>query len=224
MQLTPRLQTIYNHITGKTLADIGTDHAYLPIALAESDRIKTAIAADLNPGPLQIATENVKKHSLTDKISLRLGDGLAPIAPKEADIILIAGMGGELISKILAAHPETAKSAERLILQPMNAQPELRKWLFENSYTILKEDLATEGYKVYNILLVKPAPALPPEKEISYHLPESLKNHPDFPALWAKKHREFTKIYQGQLASKEPDQEILNRYKALLQDAERIKP
>lgn len=224
MQLSPRLQAIYDRISCHTLADIGTDHAYLPIALLQAEKIQYAIAADLNPGPLQIAKEHIEQYKFADKITLRLGNGLAVLSENEADTILIAGMGGELMIQILNAHLEIARSAQQLILQPMNAQAELRKWLVQNEFTIENEELSQEGYKIYNILLIKTGRMTPPENEIFYHLPKQLQSHPNYQALWEKKYREFTKMKQGQQKAANPDPALLAKYTALLKDAERMKP
>lgn len=222
--LTPRLETIFHHVSTQNIADVGTDHAYIPIELARSGRIRRAIATDIHEGPLAIAAANVEKYGLQDKIELRLGGGLAPIRENEVEEIIIAGMGGEMIRQILQADEAKAKSAAQLILQPMNAQYELRQWLCANQFKIIKEDIATEGHKVYNIFLVTAGKMPIPRAEIFYHLPESLQNHPKFPALWAKKHREMIRIRTGLLQSANRDEGLILQYTNLLQDLERMKP
>ncbi len=222
--LTPRLKAIYNHVSAETIADIGTDHAYIPIELAITGRIRHSIATDINSGPLSIAAANIKKYGLTNKIELRLGPGLAPILAGEADEMIIAGMGGEMIRQILEEGRTVAQSASRLILQPMNAQYELRKWLASNHFRIDREDIATEGHKVYNILIITNGEMLFSEKDIYLHLPQSLQNHPDFGALWSKKHREFKKIRDGLLRSQIKNESLILKYTELLSDLERIKP
>ena len=132
--ITPRLDLILKHISGHSVADIGTDHAYIPIRLAQR-RIRV-IATDIRKGPLDMASVHVKKSGC--EVDLRLGPGLAPISAGETDDIVIAGMGGEMIIKILTADEEKAKSAT-LILQPMNSQYELRQYLYNNGYDILFE-------------------------------------------------------------------------------------
>lgn len=221
--LTPRLKTIYHHVTADKIADIGTDHAYIPIELILSGKIQQAIATDIKTGPLSIAAANIKKYGLSDQIELRLGSGLSPIHAGEVQEIIIAGMGGEMIKQILNADKKTAQSAA-LILQPMNAQYELRKWLQKNEYTIVQEDLALESYKIYNILIVHSGRVPPPEKDIFFHLPESLQNHRHFAAIWAKKHREFQKIRDGLLRSETKEEGLILKYTDLLKELERIKP
>ncbi|MCD8390969.1 MAG: class I SAM-dependent methyltransferase [Firmicutes bacterium] len=126
--LTPRLECIVKQIRCKTVGDIGTDHAYVPIRLIQSGRAETAIACDVIEGPLKNARKNIAEYSLSDKIETRLSYGLDALAPNEADTIVIAGMGGDIIMKILERGEQTARGA-RLVLQPMKAQYELRKFL-----------------------------------------------------------------------------------------------
>ena len=125
--ITPRLEMLTRHIFGKTVADIGTDHAYIPIKLAEKGI--AVIASDISDGPLKAAAENIAKSG--NCIELRKGSGLKPFLPGEADTVIIAGMGGELIEKILTESPDVAKSC-MLVLQPMNSQEDLRKFLINS--------------------------------------------------------------------------------------------
>ena len=198
--ITPRLDLILQHITGRSVADIGTDHAYIPIKLSEKG--VRVIATDIRQGPLDMARAHVAKHGCD--VELRLGAGLEPIAVGETENIVIAGMGGEMIIKILTADEEKARKS-LLILQPMNSQYELRKFLCENDYEIVCEDIATEGFKVYNLIVVKSGKACMPDKDIDLHLPKCLYKHPLFSALLEKKKREFTRIYNGLSASSAAD-------------------
>ena len=137
---------------GSRLADIGTDHAYLPIALCEAERCPSALACDVNPLPLQSARENIARHGLSDRIATRLGDGLAPVGADEADDIVIAGMGGELIADILAACPWICDPAKRLILQPMTRHEVLIRRLYESGFAIIAQSAVTDGGKSYTVL------------------------------------------------------------------------
>lgn len=156
MKLTERLMTI-THLINKcnVIADIGTDHGYIPIYCIRNNMADSAIACDINQGPLDIAKENIIRYGLEDKITLRLSDGLAKLHKGEADVIVIAGMGGLLINHILEEGKDVIDSSVRLILQPMLAQKEVRKYLYENGYDILSEKLAKEGQKLYNIIEAK---------------------------------------------------------------------
>lgn len=134
---------------GSRLADIGTDHGYLPIELCLSGRIPSALACDINPLPLRSAEENIARFGLSDRIKTRLSDGLAEVASEEADDIVIAGMGGELIRDILSAAPWVKDGSKRLILQPMTRHAELTKWLYENGFEITRQDAAFDEGKYY---------------------------------------------------------------------------
>ena len=194
--LTPRLNCIINYVNADTAADIGTDHAYVSIELIRSGRAGRVIASDVRKGPLAAAEGHIKKYGLCNKIETRLGSGLSVLEPREADTIIIAGMGGELIEDIIRADEKVAR-ASTLILQPMNSQYELRKYLINNDFTIEKEDIECEGHRVYNLLVVKNGKQKPFERDIDYHLPVYLYNHEKFGALLEKKQREFIKIIKG---------------------------
>lgn len=155
MELSPRLRSVADLVPqGARLADIGTDHAYLPAWLILHGVIDRAIAADLREGPLERARLTAEKYGLSQHMSFRLCDGLAGVGEDEADVIAIAGMGGETIAEILAAAPWTGKGQKLLLLQPMSAQPELRRWLWAHGYTIRREVLSREGETLYVTLQV----------------------------------------------------------------------
>jgi len=135
--------------TGSRIADIGTDHAYLPVILILNNKIPHAIAADLRKGPLENAESTVKLNSVEDKIELRLSDGLEYIEPDEVDDIVIAGMGGILIAEILSKAEWTKDSTKNLVLQPQSHSENLREFLFENGYEITNEQACFEDDKVY---------------------------------------------------------------------------
>ena len=127
------------------LADVGTDHAHLPVALIEQGRVTSAVATDIIPGPVASANRTVTEAGLSDRIDVRLGDGLAPIGPDEADDIVIAGMGGENIAAILGAAPWVKNPRFRLILQPMTRPEVLRRFLAENGFAIEREVTTKDG-------------------------------------------------------------------------------
>lgn len=155
LELTPRLQAVADLIpNGAAVADIGTDHAYLPVWLLREGKIRRAIAADLREGPLDRAKLTAKEYGCRENIAFRLCDGLSGILPEEADTVVIAGMGGETIAAILEASPWINSKDYTLILQPMSAQNDLRSWLWRNGFDVVKERIICEGEKLYNILLV----------------------------------------------------------------------
>lgn len=150
LKLKPRLGMAAEMVrAGSRVADIGTDHAYLPAFLLLNSRVESAVAADLRKGPLENAEATVRSCSLEDKVSLRLSDGLASVRPDEADDIVIAGMGGILIAEILQKAPWVKDSAKRLILQPQSHDEDVRRFLFENGFDIIKEDACFEDGKAY---------------------------------------------------------------------------
>lgn len=156
MELSPRLRAAAELVPrGARFADIGTDHAYLPVWLILHGVIDKAIAADLRQGPLERARETAEKYSVADQLDFRLCDGLRGLRPREADTIAIAGMGGETIAHILACAPWTKEEGVTLILQPMSSQPDLRQWLAGNGYAIEREYISREDKTLYTIMLVK---------------------------------------------------------------------
>ena len=156
MKLTDRLLKIASLVTeGKRVADIGTDHGYIPVYLLNQGKVPYAILADVNKGPLENARGEVRHNKLLDKVDLRLGSGIEVLEKGEVDEVIIAGMGGILISELLEAKLEVAHSVDKLILQPMQAQNELRKYLLNNGFEILNEVLVKEDFRIYEIIIAK---------------------------------------------------------------------
>lgn len=162
-------------------ADIGTDHGYIPLYLIQNKRIEHAIAADISPGSLNKAEVLIRQYGMTHCMEARLGSGLSVLTPGEVDTIIIAGMGGLLIRDILLQGEGVARSASTLVLQPMIAQEELRRWLLFSGYGIVDEDLAQEGQRIYEIITVVPGKGTEkPDKDIYYDIGWKLieKQHP----------------------------------------------
>lgn len=137
---------------GSRLADIGTDHAYLPVYLVQSGVCPSAIASDIGAGPLDAAYRTVTENGLTSEIALRLGDGLATVTAGEVEDIAIAGMGGETIAAILEAAPWVQNEGIRLILQPMTRAEDLRRWLLTHGFSVLEEHLIIDGRHLYPVM------------------------------------------------------------------------
>lgn len=218
--ITPRLKCIIDHTDGARIADIGTDHAYIPIYLIQNNMAEYVFAGDVRQGPVDIARANIEKHGLSDRIEVRLGSGISIFEKGEVDTVIIAGMGGQLISEIIEADIEKVRGCS-LVLQPMNSQYELRKFLINNGFTITNEDIAIEGFKVYNIMNVRSGKQDKFENDIEYHLPKYLKNHKYYKNLYDKKHREFVKVITGLENSKDIDFEKLKLYKYWLEELEK---
>ncbi len=151
---TPRLDLLVDLTKEyKTVADIGCDHAYLSILLARCG--VHVIASDVAQGPCEKAMENIRRFGFEGTIDLRLGDGLLTLSKGEADAVVIAGMGGLVIADILAAGRHLLRADTRLFLQPMRADEELRKFLYENGFEILNEHLVREQRRIYTVLEVQ---------------------------------------------------------------------
>ena len=155
IKISKRLCTAASYVRdGAVVADIGTDHAYLPIYLALSNKISRAIASDINEGPIKKAIENIAKHNLGDQIYTCVADGLDGIEKYVPTDIVICGMGGELIAQILDKSEYAKKQGVRLILQPMTSIKELREYL-QNGYSVIDEDIVYEDNKIYQIICVE---------------------------------------------------------------------
>ncbi|MBF4692057.1 tRNA (adenine(22)-N(1))-methyltransferase [Fusibacter ferrireducens] len=139
-----------------SIADIGTDHGYLPYCLFEQKKISHAILCDINQGPLENAKNTFKSSDYVKSAEFRLGSGIEPIEDGEVDYVIIAGMGGTLIKKILSKDIKKTKSFKGFFLQPQTEQDVLRHWLLENQFQIISDFYAFEDQKYYEALYVLP--------------------------------------------------------------------
>lgn len=156
MKLSNRLMEIINLIPHNSIVgDVGTDHGYIPAYLIENNISKYVIATDISKGSLQKAVDYAKELNLEEKIETRLGNGLEVYKPFEVDTLIIAGMGGLLIRDILNNNLEITNSITNFIFQPMIAGEELREYLLNNNFKIVKESLAREDNKFYEIIYAK---------------------------------------------------------------------
>lgn len=144
------------------LADIGTDHAYLPVFLLLENKIKGAIAGDIVEGPCKAAANTVSMYNMKSKVQVRLGSGLSVLQPGEVDCISIAGMGGSTIVDILSTDIEIARTAKRLVLQPQTGAKGLRRWLLEHGWSIIDEELVWENKRLYEIIVAEICNEKPP--------------------------------------------------------------
>ncbi|MBP5254321.1 MAG: SAM-dependent methyltransferase [Lachnospiraceae bacterium] len=140
----------------RTAADIGTDHGFLPIALVRRGKAGSAIASDLRKGPLAAARAHIEEAGLSGRIETRLGSGLSTVRPGEADVIVIAGMGGMLMRDILLNGQETARSASSWVLSPHTDRDAVRRTVYELGFRIEDEDMAEEDGKYYPVLRCVP--------------------------------------------------------------------
>ena len=157
MELSKRLQAVASLVSdGYRLADIGTDHAFIPISLTESGRIPGAVAMDVNRGPLLRAQANIREHGQEKRIGIRISDGFAVLKQGEVDSAVIAGMGGPLMIRILKDGESVVRSLKECILQPQSEIEKVRAFLLEEGFLFLKEDMVEEDGKYYPMMKVKP--------------------------------------------------------------------
>ncbi len=156
MKLSKRLQTIADFVKkNSVVADIGTDHAHIPIYLIKNNIIDKAYACDINKGPLEKAKENIENFGVSENIVLRLSNGLDKMSSKEVDTIIIAGMGGELIIDILNRGKAFFDKKNTFILSPHTKTDEVRDYLIRKGFKILKEDMCIEEGKFYTVMEVR---------------------------------------------------------------------
>ena len=161
--LSKRMHAIADMVSeGGIVADVGCDHGYLPITLVREGISPSAVALDVRPGPLSRAKAHIEEYGLASEIESRLSDGLSGLSAGECDTLVIAGMGGPLIEKILGNDPVKAQSFKEMILGPQSDVPHFRRWLFENGYFIIDEAMVCEEGKYYT--LIKTADRYPGER------------------------------------------------------------
>ncbi len=160
MNLTGRLLAAASLIPrGKTIADIGTDHGYVPVYACMKEICPKAVAADVAPGPLAAAASHVRGAGLTGRIACRLGDGLACIAPGEVDGAVICGMGGSLMQRILTQSPAVWHTLQFAVLQPQSDAGGLRQFLYENQWHVEEEILLIDDGRLYELMRAVPGDA-----------------------------------------------------------------
>lgn len=221
--ITPRFRKILELIPNcETVADIGTDHAYIPVYLVNKGIAKKAIAMDLREGPLKRAEATVLKYNAKDKTELRLSDGLEKLSPDEADVIVIAGMGGLLINEILEKNAKKHKNA-LFVLQPMTAEFEVRKYLEENGFVIVDERLAREDNKIYQVMSVRFG-KMKIENEVNYHLGIKLFENNDENLEYAiyKLIKKYEVILQGLKTAKNADNDKADYAKMMIEELKKI--
>lgn len=153
MQLSDRLMKIVSMVSGGMItADVGTDHGYVPIALAGNNKTNRIIAMDINKGPLERARQNIEEAGLSEYIELRLSDGLEKLMPGEAECIVIAGMGGLLMKRILSDGLNAMLAAGELVLSPQSDIDEVRSFVLQNGFDICDEAMLIDEGKFYTII------------------------------------------------------------------------
>ncbi|MDD4297294.1 MAG: class I SAM-dependent methyltransferase [Ruminiclostridium sp.] len=210
IKLKGRLLQIANMVDScNKLADIGTDHAYIPIYLFQNGVCNKVIATDIKEEPLKKAASNINKHKLTGMIELRLGDGIKPIKDDECDAFIIAGLGGLLISEILENSQGKVKKAKYIILQPMYTEEVLREYLLTSGFNISSEVLVYDEKRIYVVIKASYDGVKRIEEPLYYHIGKPLFDNRD-PLLkryLERKIRIQTKIVQGLKQSENKDRE-----------------
>lgn len=184
-----RLERVAAHVpVGARLADIGSDHAYLPVALLRRGLIEAAVAGEVALTPFRAAERTVRDNGLASRISVRLADGLAAIEPGDRiTAVSLCGMGGETLRDILDAGKAHLNGVERLILQPNGGEQPLRFWLMSHGYRIVSEELLYENRFYYEIIVAERADSVTYSAEELYFGPLQMRaRDPVFLAKWQR--------------------------------------
>ena len=179
MKLSERLEMVLSFVEpGESAADVGTDHGHVPVELVRRGIVKKAVAMDVRKGPLSRAAENIALAGLSEKIATRLSDGVAKLLPGEADSVVIAGMGGELMLRILRDGAHVRNSVKHYILSPQSELSVFRHGLEELGFSIVEEEMLLDEGKYYVILHVSPG-TMHYEHEYEYRYGADLIRKPD---------------------------------------------
>lgn len=223
--ISTRLKTLAQYIPrGSVLADIGSDHAYLPCYAVLQGIIEKAVAGEVNEGPLQSAKETIEKYGLTAAISARLGSGLSVIEKGEVNAITIAGMGGDLIRHILEEGYERMDSNTKLILQPNVAENRVRSWLAKEAWEIIEEVILEEDGHIYEIIVADKRQAVTPltEDELLFGPILIKKKGPVFRKKWISELKKRERILQS-LSHASSGHDIESRRSAISIEIQRIR-
>ncbi len=213
-------------MVGKTekMADIGSDHALLPIWLLGQGSVKKAIAGEFGDGPFSRARQAAYDSGRAAQLEVRQGNGLQILQPNEVETVVIAGMGGDLIVEILQDSPDKTNSFSRYILQPMRHEAVLRKWLSEQRWPIVREELIFENQKYYVVLETHPGNTAPPLKDLEILLgPRLLVSKDPKVFQWLEQmQNKYAQIAQKIALSRTATQEEKSMWKRRVQQLEKI--
>lgn len=229
MELSNRLKTVADLVLDDTvtLADIGSDHAYLPIYLIRQNKIKNAVAGEVVIGPFNNANKEVEKYGLKEQIAVRLGDGLDVIHPSDnIDAITICGMGGDLIASILdrGKNSKTLNGNEQLVLQPNVGEKLLREWLMTNNYCINREVIIEDNKRLYEIIAATKINKSPnySEKDLKFGVHLLKEKSPLFIRKWTEQKNKLESIL-GQIQQSDKEQtEKINTIQLQIKEIEEI--
>ena len=221
IKLSNRLQAVARQIpAGLRVADVGTDHGYLPVYLVVNDIAPKVIASDRGKLPLDSARQLISLLSLENQIDVRLGDGLSVLQPDEAEVICLAGMGGVAIKEIISAGLPLAQAAKRLVLQPQRNVPAVRRFLVANGFKIVAEDLAEDDGFYYEIIAVEPGLMELTEQEADFGPLLLRDGHPLFKDFLILKETDLTQLLAAMADNNSKDS--LQRKKQLEEEISRI--
>lgn len=195
IKLTPRLEAVANLVDDQAkMADIGSDHAYLATYLVEQKKSPEAIVGEVAKGPLENAKSTVRAQGLSSQIDCRLADGLAALSKDDnVHTVVIAGMGGLLIKKILDAKKELG-TFPQLVLQPNTDQDALRAWLVENGYAIKHEEMVAEGRHRYEIIVARPGEQTLSQADLTFGPILRKEQGPIFKAKWQHERDRYAQV------------------------------
>ena len=201
IRLSPRLQACAEYVPqGSSLADVGTDHAYLPVWLIQNGRVRTpVVACDINEGPLDRARKSAREYGVESELVFMLNNGLAGTKAELAETVVIAGMGGETIMDIITA-ARWNWEGHTLILQPMSKIYELCRGLYENGFYIEKERLVRDAGEIYRVLLVKPGKRELPDP-LELYAGKSDREEPLYKEYVGGLIKKFSRMEKGMAAS-----------------------
>lgn len=221
IKLSNRLQAVARQIpAGLRVADVGTDHGYLPVYLVVNDIAPKVIASDRGKRPLDSARQLISLLSLENQIDVRLGDGLSVLQPDEAEVICLAGMGGVAIKEIISAGLPLAQAVKRLVLQPQRNVPAVRRFLVANGFKIVAEDLAEDDGFYYEIIAVEPGLMELTEQEADFGPLLLRDGHPLFKDFLILKETDLTQLLAAMADNNSKDS--LQRKKQLEEEISRI--
>ena len=221
IKLSNRLRAVARQIpAGLRVADVGTDHGYLPVYLVVNDIAPKVIASDRGKRPLDSARQLISLLSLENQIDVRLGDGLSVLQPDEAEVICLAGMGGVAIKEIISAGLPLAQAAKRLVLQPQRNVPAVRRFLVANGFKIVAEDLAEDDGFYYEIIAVEPGLMELTEQEADFGPLLLRDGHPLFKDFLILKETDLTQLLAAMADNNSKDS--LQRKKQLEEEISRI--
>jgi len=216
LKLSERLETIIQMAPkSNCIADIGTDHGFVPIRFVQDGICKRAVASDVGKGPIERAKAHIEEAKLTDIIDVRLGDGLSTLQENECDTIVIAGMGGPLMETILSERPEILHTTKYFLLSPHTEPERIRFFMAENNFEIVQESMVFEDGKYYVMMLFKNGTNHKLSKEEILFGPILLKEKPEVFVCFLKNEERILKEIITKLEEKSNEKALQEKKKEL---------